>query len=82
MIVKCIERAQTKDDPYAIFSKINKILPLEKKNPHMRDGIGPNGELLSINFAIAIKDGKDSKPIPLVWGKDLYPDWKTSVWKE
>jgi branched-chain amino acid transport system substrate-binding protein len=82
MIVKCIEKAQTKDDPYAIFSKINSVLPLEKNNPHMRDGIGPNGELLGINFAIAVKDGKYSKPIPLVWGKEFYAPGKKSVWKE
>jgi branched-chain amino acid transport system substrate-binding protein len=82
MIVKCIEKAQTKDDPYAIFSKINSVLPLEKNAPNMRDGIGPSGELLGGTYVIAVKNGKYTKPIPLIWGKDLYPPGKKSVWKE
>jgi hypothetical protein len=82
MIVKAIEKAQTKDDPYAIFSKINDVLPVGKYATTMRDGIGPNGELLGITFAIAIKGGKYSKPIPLVWGKEFYAPGKKSVWTE
>jgi len=82
MIVKCIEKAQTKDDPYAIFGKINSVLPLEKNNPNMRDGIGPNGELLGGTYVIAVENGKYTKPIPLIWGRDLYPAGKTSIWKE
>jgi branched-chain amino acid transport system substrate-binding protein len=82
MIVKCIEKAQTKDDPYAIFSKINNVLPLEKNNPNMRDGIGPSGELLGGTYVIAVRNGKYTKPIPLIWGKELYPAGKTSVWRE
>jgi branched-chain amino acid transport system substrate-binding protein len=82
MIVKAIEKAQTKDDPYAVFSKINDVLPVGKYATTMRDGIGPNGELLGITFAIGVKDGKYSKPIPLVWGKEFYAPGKKSVWKE
>ena len=82
MIVKAIEKAQTKDDPYAIFSKINDVLPVGKYATTMRDGIGPNGELLGITFAIAVKDGQYSKPIPLVWGKEFYAPGKKSAWKD
>jgi branched-chain amino acid transport system substrate-binding protein len=80
--VKAMEKAQSKDNPQAIFKQFNDVLPVGKYATTMRDGIGPNGELLGITFAIAVKDGKYSKPIPLVWGADLYPPGKKTVWKD
>ena len=80
--VKAMEKAQSKDNPQAIFKRFNDVLPVGKYATTMRDGIGPNGELLGITFAIAVKDGKYSKPIPLVWGADLYPPGKKTVWKD
>ncbi len=80
--VKAMEKAQSKDDPHAIFKRFNDVLPVGKYATTMRDGLGPNGELLGITFAIAIKNGKFSKPIPLVWGKDLYPPGKKTAWKD
>ncbi len=82
MIVKCMEKAQSLKDPYAIFNKINSVLPLDKNNPNLRDGIGPSGELLGGTYVVAVKNGKYTKPIPLIWGKELYPPGKKSVWKE
>jgi branched-chain amino acid transport system substrate-binding protein len=78
--VKAMEKALSKDDPHAIFKKFNEVLPAGKYATTMRDGLGPNGELLGITFAIAVKNGKFTQPIPLVWGKDLYPPGKKSAW--
>lgn len=82
LMVKAIEKAQTKDDPYAIFGKINDVLPVGKYATTMRDGIGPNGELLGITFAIGIKEEKYTKAIPLIWGKEFYTPGKKSAWKD
>jgi branched-chain amino acid transport system substrate-binding protein len=82
MVARCMEKAQSISDPYAIFSKINSVLPLDKNAPNLRDGIGPNGELLGGTYVIAVKNGKYTKPIPLIWGKELYPPGKSSVWKD
>ncbi len=82
MLAKCMEKAQSLTDPYAIFGKINSVLPLDKNAPNLRDGIGPNGELLGGTFVMAVKNDRYTKPIPLIWGKELYPPGKKSVWKD
>lgn len=82
IVVKAMESAQSKDDARAIFKKFNDVLPVGEYATTMRDGVGPNGELLGVTFAEAIKNEKFTNPIPLVWGKDLYPPGKKSVWKD
>ena len=73
--VKAMEKALSKDDPHAIFKKFNEVLPAGKYATTMRDGLGPNGELL-ITFAIAVKKRANFKTDPLVWEKSL-SSWKT-----
>ncbi|HOJ51482.1 MAG TPA: ABC transporter substrate-binding protein [Syntrophales bacterium] len=82
IVVKAMEKAQIKDDPYAIFKKFNDVLPVGQYANTLRDGLGPNGELLGVTFAIMVKDNQFSKPIPLIWGQDLYPPGKKSAWKD
>ncbi|MCX7981981.1 MAG: ABC transporter substrate-binding protein [Syntrophales bacterium] len=82
IMVKAMEKAQVKDDPHAIFKRFNDVLPVGKYANTLRDGLGPNGELLGVTFAIMVQDNNYSKPIPLVWGQDLYPPGKKSAWKD
>jgi branched-chain amino acid transport system substrate-binding protein len=82
LIVKAIEKAQNISDPQKIFAEIQDVLPLGEYATTMRDGIGPNGELLGVTFGMAVKDNKFTEPIALVWGKEFYPPGKTSAWKE
>lgn len=82
LIVKAIEKAQNKHDPYKIFAEIQNVLPVGEYATTMRDGIGPHGELLGVTFGMAVKNNKFTEPIALIWGKEFYPPGKTSAWKE
>jgi ABC-type branched-subunit amino acid transport system substrate-binding protein len=81
LIVKAIEKAQDKDDPKAIFAKIDQVLPLGQYAMTQRDGIGPNGELLGVTFGMEVKNAKFTDAIPLIWGAEFYQGGKKPAWK-